>query len=287
MHTYELVDSGNFRTVSIKETNSFRGIPYADYFTVNTEWVVVSGSAGEGGCSVKILLDFVFLKSTWLQGTIESNTRAELLTVYELWLSSAEDHLQSVIFDRQIRGTEHLSQPVDFKDVNQVSIDIEKGFTVITTEAVSMGGMRVTRSISRNSLSNLSRQEASLRTRSKDEDNRSLNSGFGSEDELQFFDCEEDSIQQERGEYGDRRERDRLLPNLPLVQSSRITTPEKLRILYSQPSIQTGEAQEVLPSSLKELAVTVVETLFVLAEFSFWKVIISVIHMIPERSWRR
>jgi hypothetical protein len=126
-HIYQLVDSGNYLTVSIKESNTFRGIPYADYFGVNTEWVVMSqnkasssfaalsaatssgargtsnssssnvssgtvGSAGSGGvgggtgeCSVKIMLDIVFHKHTWLQGTIEANTKAELLDVYELW----------------------------------------------------------------------------------------------------------------------------------------------------------------------------------------------------------
>ena len=118
-HIYQLVDSGNYLTVSIKESNTFRGIPYADYFGVNTEWVVMSqnkassfaalsaaatgarggttttttsgnggggmGSGGAGECSVKITLDIVFHKHTWLQGTIEANTKAELLDVYELW----------------------------------------------------------------------------------------------------------------------------------------------------------------------------------------------------------
>lgn len=98
---YSLEDCGKFLTLSIKEINSFRGIPYADYFTVNTEWIVVSSREGGYECAVKILLDFTFLKSTWLQGTIESNTRAELLTVYELWLVSAEEHLQQIMIIRQ------------------------------------------------------------------------------------------------------------------------------------------------------------------------------------------
>ena len=93
-----MTENGNYTTLSIKETNSFRGIPYADYFTVNTEWIVVSNNKenkenSECECAIKIMLDFSFLKSTWLQGTIESNTRAELLTVYDLWLCSAEEYL--------------------------------------------------------------------------------------------------------------------------------------------------------------------------------------------------
>ena len=91
--TYEITNGGNFITLRIKETNSFRGIPYADYFTVNTEWIVISKCNEVSECSIKVLLDFSFLKSTWLQGTIESNTRAELLTVYDLWLCSAEEYL--------------------------------------------------------------------------------------------------------------------------------------------------------------------------------------------------
>lgn len=34
---------------------------------------------------VQVFLDFQFLKSTWLQGTIEANTKAELMEVLSMW----------------------------------------------------------------------------------------------------------------------------------------------------------------------------------------------------------
>jgi hypothetical protein len=90
--------AGSTVKVSVRETNSFRGIPYADYFNVNTEWTVVSvtANAPAGASTVKatIHLDFQFHKSTWLQGTIESNTKAELIEVYELWLQSAQETIR-------------------------------------------------------------------------------------------------------------------------------------------------------------------------------------------------
>lgn len=106
--------------IVIKETNSFRGIPYADYFNVNTEWVVValppastqaasnttplpssSRAAGSASCKATVFLDFQFHKSTWLQGTIESNTKAELIEVYELWVESAQESLRRAL-DRKL-----------------------------------------------------------------------------------------------------------------------------------------------------------------------------------------
>ena len=41
-------------------------------------------------CHIDVTLDFNFFQSTWLQGTIESNTRSELLGVYDLWCSYAQ-----------------------------------------------------------------------------------------------------------------------------------------------------------------------------------------------------
>ena len=96
VQTIESSSSAAEDIVSIKEVNSFRGIPYADYFNVNTEWKVVAKTRTKEGersesqqesksdpenesVHVTILLDFTFHKSTWLRGTIESNTKAELV----------------------------------------------------------------------------------------------------------------------------------------------------------------------------------------------------------------
>jgi hypothetical protein len=51
-------------------------------------------SAGCKKIQVSVTLDFKFFKSTWLQSTIESNTKAELMEVYELWINFANECLQ-------------------------------------------------------------------------------------------------------------------------------------------------------------------------------------------------
>lgn len=98
--------SGKVVKAVVRETNSFRGIPYADYFNVITEWMIQPASGDNTGAGQQksahgtqnraastiatVYLDFQFHKSTWLQGTIESNTKAELVGVYELWVQSAQ-----------------------------------------------------------------------------------------------------------------------------------------------------------------------------------------------------
>ena len=81
----------------IKEINDFKGIPYADYFSVIVHWYVFDIDNGDTfECDVKIMLGFQFHKSTWLAGTIESNTRAELKGVYEMWLEEATKQIESL-----------------------------------------------------------------------------------------------------------------------------------------------------------------------------------------------
>ena len=142
VQTLETLNDANGHRVIIRETNSFRGIPYADYFNVNTEWVVTStvptpstgnanipmaplnspiaasvtrgmglSNSNTSSCTAVIYLDFQFHKSTWLQGTIESNTTAELIGVYALWLESAQDTLRRSLDrpDRRSSSTASLS----------------------------------------------------------------------------------------------------------------------------------------------------------------------------------
>ena len=100
------------QVLRIKETNVFRDIPFADYFNVVVEWEVKWGpersprkkkggtnngseskQRGDEVCYISIYLAFHFFKSTWLQSTIESNTRAELILVYDLWTAYATETL--------------------------------------------------------------------------------------------------------------------------------------------------------------------------------------------------
>ena len=62
----------------------------------------------EESCHVCIFLSFAFHKSTWLQGTIESNTRAEMLSIYELWLDCANDYIRRSI-DRKHSSSQSLA----------------------------------------------------------------------------------------------------------------------------------------------------------------------------------
>lgn len=98
------VNSGRSQRLTIIETNTFKGIPMCDYFTVCTIWNVSSASvqsdptsplAPAPHCLVHVSLEITFHKSTWLKGTIESNTKSELQEVCSLWRESAEKWLNT------------------------------------------------------------------------------------------------------------------------------------------------------------------------------------------------
>lgn len=100
------VSSGRSQRLTIVETNTFKGIPMCDYFTVCTIWNVCSASvqtdassplAPAPHCLVHISLEITFHKSTWLKGTIESNTKSELQEVCSLWRDSAEKWLSAEV----------------------------------------------------------------------------------------------------------------------------------------------------------------------------------------------
>jgi len=123
------LDNEDEQCAVIRETNNIRGIPYADYFCINIKWDVthkkkfdMSGNAGAdsrhngspgsqlaspslsldesdcGGphCHIIVWLEFEFFKYTWLQGTIESNTQSELVGLYEQWQEAAGAHIRSL-----------------------------------------------------------------------------------------------------------------------------------------------------------------------------------------------
>lgn len=225
--------------MNLKETNSFRGIPYADYFTVNTEWTVVhEKNLVDPQVKIVIVLDFVFMKSTWLQGTIESNTKAELLGVYELWIQSAQQHIQRRPIARpQEEKWEEKAGPLD---TGSILLSIESD-----PEPSESAGSVV-----------------------PDE----VTDVYASDEELLFYDCEE-------GE------------KLAMLSSSKYNRSPSNSSLWNQS--QSGSSNQFgffrMSSTAQELndmygregggaksphdfAVTIVETFFVLAEFSFWKV---------------
>jgi hypothetical protein len=88
------------KNLTIIESNNFDGIPYSDYFRVDTVWQVEEAVSMFMGSStrctrVSITGEVVFVKSTWLKGSIESNTKAELQTVYASWEEEAVRHIKT------------------------------------------------------------------------------------------------------------------------------------------------------------------------------------------------
>lgn len=106
--------------LTILESNTFKGIPMADYFRVDTLWCVKQVAGGAAAVDVVVtgevrpltphsdkrtfhmhtliiytltttytLAQVVFLYSTWLKGSIESNTYSELDDVFASWRDAA------------------------------------------------------------------------------------------------------------------------------------------------------------------------------------------------------
>lgn len=63
----------------------------ADYFRVDTLWCVKQ--APDETVDVIVTAEVVFLYSTWLRGSIESNTYAELHDVFASWKDVATSHV--------------------------------------------------------------------------------------------------------------------------------------------------------------------------------------------------
>ena len=296
----------------IKETNSFRGIPYADYFTVNTEWIVTSNCKEGSECSIKVLLDFSFLKSTWLQGTIESNTKAELLTVYELWISSAEEYLlnnNDHNDNNSDGGADYTLNSISSlnsshnqkKHHNQDSIS-QMGVQGINTNlCINSGkGSRDIESgnneifnINTNVMNTLKYRISNNDVRNSeervDENLKNLfpQTDYGSDgDDLEFFDCEDvgdmsnyssndrndrnsDYSNHKKGNFSEK-EIDRTYVHTHSQRNSSVTESRNNDSSSSSRGRDYDEEEDV--SSLRDLAVQTVETTFVLAEFTFWKV---------------
>lgn len=83
----------------IKEKTVFKGIPFAEYFNVNSKWVFDKNSKKDTNndnenCHVSIYSKVLFTKKLWVQGMIESNTKSELLDGYKLWDQSVQQTLE-------------------------------------------------------------------------------------------------------------------------------------------------------------------------------------------------
>lgn len=114
--------------LSILESNTFKGIPMADYFRVDTLWCV---RRIKGGSAVNIIItgEVVFLHYTWLKGSIESNTYSELDDVFASWKDEAARHVQSLSITNEGITDDHrmddraaiVSMPPLFSRTNSIS----------------------------------------------------------------------------------------------------------------------------------------------------------------------
>ena len=287
VQTYEVVDgTADNISIVITESDNIKGIPYADYFSVHTEWKVIpkfknannistdniTGLAVSCSCHVLIQLTFKFHKSTWLQGTIESNSRAELLRVYELWLQAAMAHIQKVDVDTAGSALSNTAPP-----------DLSRGRSITRVESrydmekpASGAVLRLSSDANINSpdmddLSSSTRRgnqyadssgqyfdkfdqyKTSAGSDSEGGDSRrrrarSSNWGTGSiassdgEEEM-FYDCEEGS----------------LLPPSPDISDS-------------DDDDKSTATANTTPLTAHDFAVNIVEGAFVLAEFVFWAI---------------
>lgn len=303
----------------MKETNEFKGIPYADYFTVNTKWAVSSSAHQQQQrlkpvkcqvCNVSIFLEFVFNKSTWLQGTIESNTKSELITVYDLWHRSAKEFITKnrQLFDLSI-GAANINKSAFIADsiIAEASItihDIESGRDM--NDPLNQSSIKRIRHNTGNSFNvgissspifpaHAHDQLTSVVEEELLDDDDDDYVYDDDDDDLTFYDCEELAISHEVHShlYPYSSSISLSLSGAPLSQtlSSSQRTPTRalrsgsvtsLTSLQSVPatdhSYTQGHGYSQQTTSVHELAVSVVETVFVMIEFTYWRVSSNSIH---------
>mmetsp|Transcript_18052 Transcript_18052/g.23439 ORF Transcript_18052/g.23439 Transcript_18052/m.23439 type:complete len:673 (-) Transcript_18052:21-2039(-) len=109
-------------TLIMNELMRFEGIPYSDYFTVKTKWSINEQTPSlnnnsrdtESGedmikiCEVSIYVQVEFQKSTWLKGTISSNTESEAKEGLDLWNTKATQYLLTNNFNKSTNQSQSL-----------------------------------------------------------------------------------------------------------------------------------------------------------------------------------
>ena len=187
----------------VHECNSFEGIPYADFFSVNILWKATSTTSSytlnsdgrkkrvfHGEYHIRILAECIFHKSTWLQSVIESNTKAELCTVLESWREYASKFVAlpseqtACINDPPSLFSEMQSQQTD---VSILTAATEKRF--LPSEIVS-GSRPLDRSLLIRTL-NATAERTDLGTQSAGNHAEDAGQGGDLSTDDEFYDCEE------------------------------------------------------------------------------------------------
>lgn len=256
----------------ITESNTLRGIPYADYFTVDTVWDILSiptslGTSDYSECVVTITLNVIFHKSTWLQGTIEANTKAELIDVINKWEEFARKQLKAMQMNKVQIENEHgiYKKSVTTDTIGSLSPKSDKSMSNHLEEMKLLSdneeiGMTIDEDASlRNLISYISDPHILTNNRGSGENILSSNpssrdmSDIYSEEELLFYDCEDG-----QNIYSSR---------LFSSSNKNPSTQETLNLIYTSPKKPSRNEQ-----STHDVAVNIVETLIVLAQFSYWQV---------------
>lgn len=346
----------------MKETNSFRGIPYSDYFHVIIEWDVKARPLSNNNnnvsrekpkVSVTVSLDFKFLKSTWLQGTIESNTKAELMEVYELWINFANEFLQhDTEFAAQLTGEEKTHSVLYDDQGSQGRLSPTNGNRSLASSSRESLGSAVSATNKRR----MGQRRGAIKDDSGDEDEEEAFLS-GDEDDMMFYDCEEGGDQfPVNNDHFNLNSPPRGASSSSLTSHSlyqRIVpppTPPDLRRLYPSRSLESlsgsshggnskqdhgyhknsfdeteddeeepteklaesaeatklrnteaarrkryqNQLREYRHGSTRDMAIQVVETIFVLLEFTFWQIyqfycyeLKDLFDTTPDRVWSR
>jgi hypothetical protein len=263
------ISENNIETIaSIKETNSFNGIPYADYFTIDTEWIIKCKNFNSDNdmqeCFITITLDVIFQKSTWLQGTIESNSKAELLEVYELWLKTSEQYIKDG-YKNNITSVSH--DEIDIIDGNNGNGLLEENESLMKKGSINsqpLPSIKVSKSnISSRLIRNLS--EVSLKSSKSDDTHKYgyFDTSENEDEELFFYDCEEGVVNKQL------QQRMTSAASFSQLNSS---TPQELHDMYSKQNLNIiNNNNTTTGQSSHEQAVRIVETIFVLIGYIHWQ----------------
>ncbi len=113
----------------IDEIAEFSGIPYSDFFVVSTKIVVIDKDVSS--CAINISAEVIFKKYTWLKSTIESNTRSELISVYE--------HYHEFVNESAIK---FISPPkLKSSSIDEKSIDLYRQSVTLSRRASDSKGI--------------------------------------------------------------------------------------------------------------------------------------------------
>ena len=132
-------------------------------------------------CLIRIYLEIEFLQWTWLQGTIESNTRAELLDVFEKWNNFALERLpvQKLLIPAQQQHHEQNRLLRDVSTSGSLSIDISADNLI----NLMSGKINKPKSLSRNSSIDNTRRAGISEADSDSNNNIEIQDGGGSDDD--------------------------------------------------------------------------------------------------------